>query len=145
MVAIMGIVIGIAVAFIVYAIHRFFPTTAAIDALLLLLLHISCTLLRSTFIIPVFYRLLAAFIPQLSFAGIFSYESRLMSRAYGILYFFIKWLCVYSYRSAITHHQSRLGNYSIGEAIFYGYLSVFLQSLSVLYGFPWCIPAAFFI
>jgi len=140
MVAIMGIVIGIAVAFIVYAIHRFFPTTAAIDAALTLITPYIMYITAEHFIIPVFYRLLARFIPQLSFAGNIQYESRLnVAGLWDTLIFLLNGFVFILIGLQLPTISQGLGNYSIGEAIF---MDTYQSSYNVI-RIVWVFPGAY--
>ena len=142
MVAVMGIVIGVAIALIVYAIHRFFPTTAAIDAALTLItpyvMYITAEHFHFSGVLSVVSG--GLFLGYRS-QEIFSYESRLNSVAlWQTLIFLLNGFVFILIGLQLPTISRGLGNYSITEAIFYG---VIISLLTIIIRIVWVFPGAY--
>jgi len=142
MVAVMGIVIGVAIALIVYAIHRFFPTTAAIDAALTLItpyvMYITAEHFHFSGVLSVVSG--GLFLGYRS-QEIFSYESRLNSVAlWQTLIFLLNGFVFILIGLQLPTISRGLGNYSITEAILYG---VIISLLTIIIRIVWVFPGAY--
>ena len=142
LVAAMGIVIGIAIALIVYAIHRFFPTTAAIDAALTLItpyvMYITAEHFHFSGVLSVVSG--GLFLSYRS-QEIFSYESRLNSVAlWQTLVFLLNGFVFILIGLQLPTISRGLGNYSIAEAVSYG---VIISLLTIVIRIIWVFPGAY--
>ncbi|MEJ0101143.1 MAG: Na+/H+ antiporter [Bacteroidota bacterium] len=141
-VALMGIAIGLVIAFIVYAIHRFFPTTAAIDAALTLItpyvMYITAEHFHYSGVLSVVTGgLFLSYHSQV----IFSYESRLnIAGLWDTLIFLLNGFVFILIGLQLPSISQDLGNYSMGEAIFYG---IAISLVTIVVRIVWVFPAAY--
>lgn len=142
LVTVMGIVTGLAIAHIIYAVHRLLPTTASIDAALTVmtpyLMYLSAEHFHFSGIMAVVSGGLF-----LSFRSheILNYKSRL--QAYGVwttLTFVLNGLIFILIGLELPNIVHGLEGYSIYDAIKYGLIISFLI---ILIRFIWIYPAAF--
>ncbi|MDZ4710874.1 MAG: Na+/H+ antiporter [bacterium] len=142
LVTVMGIVIGLAVAHIVYVIHRFFPTTPSIDAALTIMtpyvMYVSAEHFHYSGVMAVVSGGLF-----LSFRSneIFNHKSRI--QAYGFwktLIFILNGLVFILIGLQLPVIVAGLEGYSITEAIKYGLI---ISVITILIRFIWMYPAAF--
>ncbi len=142
MVTVMGAVIGLAIAHIMYVIHRWFPTTPSMDSAL-------------TFMSPYFMYLGAE---QFHYSGVMavvcgglflSYRAheiltpRARIQAYGLwstLTFILNGLVFILIGLQLPIIVNSLGNYSIAEAVKYGLV---ISLVAIVIRFVWMFPAAF--
>jgi len=143
MVAIMGVVVGLAGAHIMYAIHRFMPTTAVMDTTL-------------TFMTPYILFLLAE---QFHYSGVMavvsgglfmSYRSHEifktghtrinMQGMWSTVIFVINALVFVLIGLELPEIILNLGGYSIADGIKYG---LFVSVITILLRFLWVYPAAY--
>lgn len=141
-VAVMGIIIGVAIALVVYSIHRFFPTTPAIDAALSLItpyvMYIAAEHFHFSGVLSVVSG--GLFLSYRS-QSIFSYESRLnMAGLWDTLVFLLNGFVFILIGLQLPAISQGLGNYSIGEAIFYG---VVISFLTIVIRIIWVFPNAY--
>ncbi len=142
LVTVMGILIGLAVAHVIYAVHRFLPTTASIDAALTImtpyLMYVAAEHFHYSGIMAVVSGGLF-----LSFRSdeILNYRSRLQS--YGVwatLTFVMNGLIFILIGLQLPSIVSGLEGYSIWEAVKYGLI---ISAVTILIRFVWIYPAAF--
>ena len=142
LVVVMGIVIGIAIANIVYFIHRFFPTTPDIDTAI-------------TLISPYFMYIAAE---HFDFSGvlsvvcgglflsyrsqeIFSYETRISAAGlWSTLTFLLNGFVFILIGLQLPGILSELGNYSIWEAIGY---ALIISLITIIIRIIWVFPGAY--
>lgn len=142
LVVIMGIIIGVAIAFIVYYIHRFFPTTPAIDAAITLItpyiMYISAEHFHFSGVLAVVSG--GLFLSYRS-SDFFTYESRLnINGVWDTLIFLLNGFVFILIGLQLPVIVTSLGNYSIGEAILYG---VAISVLIIIIRLIWVYPAAY--
>lgn len=138
----MGIVIGLLIANIVYAIHRFFPTTPVIDATITLItpyiMYITAEHFHFSGVLSVVSGGLF-----LSFRSpeFFTYESRLqINGLWETLVFLLNGFVFILIGLQLPDIISGLGNYSIGEAILY---AVIISLLTIIIRIIWVFPNAY--
>jgi CPA1 family monovalent cation:H+ antiporter len=142
MVAFMGIIIGIAIANIVYAIHRFLPTTPSIDAAITLItpyiMYIAAEHFHYSGVLAVVSGgLFLTFRSQ----DIFTYETRLhVAGLWETLIFLLNGFVFILIGLQLPVIISDLGNYSIGEAILY---AVVISILTIVVRIIWVFPGAY--
>ena len=137
-----GIAIGVAIAFIIYTIHRFFPTTPAIDAAITLItpyiMYISAEHFHFSGVLSV---VSGGLFLSFRSSNFFSYESRLhISGLWQTIIFLMNGLVFILIGLQLPVIVSGLGNYSVGEAILYG---VVISLLIIVIRILWVYPAAF--
>jgi CPA1 family monovalent cation:H+ antiporter len=137
-----GIAIGVAIAFIIYTIHRFFPTTPAIDAAITLItpyiMYISAEHFHFSGVLSV---VSGGLFLSYNSSTFFSYESRLhIAGLWETIIFLLNGLVFILIGLQLPVIVSGLGNYSIGEAILYG---VVISILIIVIRILWVYPAAF--
>lgn len=142
MVAVMGILIGVAIALIVYGIHRFFPTTPAIDAALTLItpyvMYIAAEHFHFSGVLSVVSG--GLFLSYRS-QEIFSYESRLNTAGlWDTLVFLLNGFVFILIGLQLTSVSQGLGNYSVKEGIFYG---IVISLLTIVIRIIWVFPGAY--
>jgi monovalent cation/hydrogen antiporter len=142
MVAGFGILIGLAIGYIVYIIHRFLPTTPSIDAAISLItpfimyitaehFHFSGVLSVVTGGLFLTYRA----------HEMFSYESRLqLNGLWNTLIFLLNGLVFILIGLQLTGIIDGLGNYSVGEAIIY---AVIISIVTIVIRVIWVFPNAY--
>ncbi|SEI53002.1 sodium/proton antiporter, CPA1 family [Dyadobacter koreensis] len=141
-VAIMGIIIGLAIAHVLYYVHKFFPTTSSIDTAL-------------TFIAPYLMYIGAE---HFHFSGvlatvsgglflsyrsneIFSYNSRMQSQyVWETVVFLLNGIVFIMIGLQLPDIIDGLGQNSIGEAVFY---SVVISIVTILIRIIWVFPSTY--
>ena len=141
-VVVMGIAIGIAIALIVYGIHKFFPTTPAIDAAFTLItpyiMYITAEYFHFSGVLSVVCG--GLFLSYRS-QDIFSYESRLsVNGLWETLIFLLNGFVFILIGLQLPGIVKGLGNYSIAEAILYG---VVISLLTIIIRIIWVFPGAY--
>lgn len=142
LVVFMGIVIGLIIANIVYAIHRFLPTTPAVDAAITLItpyiMYITAEHFHFSGVLSVVSGgLFLTFRSQ----EIFSYESRLqIVGLWEILVFLLNGFVFILIGLQLPDIINALGNYSVGEAILY---AVIISVAAILIRLIWIFPGAY--
>lgn len=142
LVAVMGVVVGLTGAFIIYSVHRYLPTTASIDAALTLmtpyLLYVAAEHFHFSGVIAVVSGGLF-----LSFRSheILNFRSRLQATGvWTTLTFILNGLIFILIGLELPVIVDELGEYSISEAIFYGLIvSVAVVAVRLI----WMFPSAF--
>jgi monovalent cation/hydrogen antiporter len=142
LVALMGIVTGIIVAYIVYLIHRFFPTTPSIDAAITLItpyvMYISAEHFHFSGVLAVVSG--GLFLTYRSNV-IFTYETRLqVAGLWETLIFLLNGLVFILIGLQLPVIIQGLGNYSVGEAIVYG---VIISLVTIVIRIIWVFPGAY--
>lgn len=142
LVVFMGIAIGLAIAYIVYIIHRFFPTTASIDAALTLItpyiMYVAAEHFHFSGVLSVVSGGLF-----LSFRSneMFTYESRLsINGLWDTLVFLLNGFVFILIGLQLPVIVDGLGNYSTGEAILY---AVIISLLTIVIRIIWVFPGAY--
>jgi len=140
--AVMGIVIGVAIAFIVYQIHRFFPTTPAIDSAITLItpyiMYICAEHFHFSGVLSV---VSGGLFLTFRSSELFSYESRLSINGFWeTLIFLLNGFVFILIGLQLPVIVSGLGNYSVWEAILYG---VLISLVIIVVRLAWVYPAAF--
>ncbi len=142
LVTVMGIVIGLAIAHIIYAVHRLLPTTASIDAALTVMTPYLMYLAAEHFHFSGVMAVVSGGL-FLSFRSheILNFKSRL--QAFGVwttLTFVLNGLIFILIGLELPVIIHGLEGYSITEAIKYGFI---ISILVILIRFIWIFPAAF--
>jgi monovalent cation/hydrogen antiporter len=142
LVVVAGIAIGIAIAFIIYTIHRFLPTTPSIDAAITLIspyiMYICAEHFHFSGVLSVVSG--GLFLSYRS-SDFFTYESRLhVSGLWQTIIFLMNGLVFILIGLQLPPIVHGLGNYSIGEAILY---AVLISVLIIVIRILWVYPAAF--
>ncbi|NML20079.1 Na+/H+ antiporter [Pseudoflavitalea sp. G-6-1-2] len=122
LVTIMGVVIGVAIAMIIYAMHRWLPTTTSIDIALSFaapyLMYLAAESLHFSGVMAVVSG--GLFLSYRSHA-IFTHQSRLQGYAmWNTITFILNGLVFMMIGLEMPEIMRGLGDYSKGEAIFYG-------------------------
>lgn len=141
-VVVAGIAIGLAIAYIIYAIHRFFPTTPAVDAAITLItpyiMYISAEHFHFSGVLSVVSG--GLFLSYHS-SNFFSYESRIhITGLWQTIIFLLNGLVFILIGLQLPVIVSGLGNDSVGEAIVY---SLVISLLIIVIRILWVYPAAF--
>jgi Na+/H+ antiporter len=141
-VAVLGIGVGLIIANIVYAIHRFFPTTASIDAAITLLspyiMYIAAEHFHLSGVLSVVTG--GLFLSYRS-QKMFSYETRLhVAGLWSTLVFLMNGFVFIMIGLQLPSITQSLGNYSVGEAIMYG---VIISLLTIAIRIIWVFPGAY--
>ena len=138
----MGILTGLIIAGIVYVIHRFLPTTPAIDSAITIIspyiMYIAAEHFHYSGVLSVVTGGLF-----LSFRShkIFSYESRLsVNGLWETLVVLLNGLVFILIGLQLPHIIKQLGNYSAGEAITYG---VIISVVTIVIRILWVFPGAY--
>ncbi|MEI9943731.1 MAG: Na+/H+ antiporter [Chitinophagaceae bacterium] len=142
LVAFMGILIGVAIAGIVYLIHRYFPTTPAIDAAISLItpyiMYIAAEHFHFSGVLSVVSG--GLFLTYRS-QDIFTYESRLqLNSLWETLIFLLNGFVFILIGLQLPAIVDGLGDYSVGEAIFY---AVIISLLTIVIRIIWVFPNAY--
>lgn len=138
-VALMGIVIGLVIAHIVYVIHRFLPTTPSIDTAITLitpyLMYITAEHFHYSGVLAVVSGGLF-----LSFRSheIFSYNTRMQANSvWETLVFLLNGVVFIMIGLELPHIMQELGDTSIGHAIMYAILiSIVIIAIRILWVYP---------
>ncbi|MEO6166953.1 MAG: Na+/H+ antiporter [Chitinophagales bacterium] len=142
LVAIMGVVVGLVVANVVYAIHRFLPTTPSVDTALTLISPYLCYLIAEHFHFSGVLAVVAAGL-FLSFraADIFSYESRLQAiGVWSTLTFILTGVVFILIGLQLPQIIGNLDGTTLGQAIEYG---IIISLLIIVVRLAWVYPGAF--
>jgi CPA1 family monovalent cation:H+ antiporter len=142
LVVFMGIAIGLAIAYIIYLIHRFFPTTASIDAAITLItpyiMYVAAEHFHFSGVLSVVTGGLF-----LSFHSneMFTYESRIsINGLWDTLVFLLNGFVFILIGLQLPVIIDGLGNYSTGEAILY---AVVISLLTIVIRIIWVFPGAY--
>ncbi len=142
MVVLMGILIGLAIAHVVYAIHRFLPTSPEVDMSITLItpyiMYITAEHFHYSGVLSVVSG--GLFLTYRS-TEIFSYESRISSAGlWNTLIFLLNGLVFILIGLQLPTILRELGDYSITEAILY---AVLISFLTILIRVIWVFPGAY--
>lgn len=142
MVAGMGIVIGVAIAFAIYYVHRFFPTTASIDAAITLItpyiMYITAEHFHYSGVLAVVSG--GLFLTYRS-AEMFTYETRLhVAGIWETLIFLVNGFVFILIGLQLPEIIAGLGNYSIVQAILY---AVIISLVTIALRLIWVFPSAY--
>ena len=142
LVVIAGIAIGVAIGFIFYLIHKYFPTTASIDAAITLItpfvMYITAEYFHFSGVLAVVSG--GLFLSYRS-TKIFNYETRLQAAGlWETLVFLLNGLVFILIGLQLPGIINGLGNYSIGEAILYG---IIISFVTILIRLIWIFPSAY--
>jgi CPA1 family monovalent cation:H+ antiporter len=134
-VAIVGILIGLAIAHIVYAIHRFFPTTPAIDAAFTLISPYIMYITAEHF--HVCGGLFLTFRSQ----DLFSYDARIqVIGLWDTLVFLLNGFVFILIGLQLPEIVRGIEGYSVGQAIWYG---VIISLLTIIIRILWVFPGTY--
>ncbi len=141
-VAAAGIAIGLAIAAIVYGIHRFLPTTPAIDASITLItpyiMYITAEHFHFSGVLSVVSGGLFLTYRAQDF---FTYESRMqINSLWDTLTFLLNGFVFILIGLQLPGIIEGLGNYSVGEAIVY---AIVISLLTILIRIVWIFPGAY--
>ena len=142
MVVVMGILIGLAIAHVVYAIHRFFTTNSEIDGAITLItpyiMYITAEHFHYSGVLSVVSG--GLFLTYRS-QDIFSYETRIsVSGLWSTLIFLLNGLVFILIGLQLPSVLAGLGDNSVGEAIFYGLV---ISVLTIIIRIIWVFPGAY--
>jgi CPA1 family monovalent cation:H+ antiporter len=141
-VAAMGILIGLVIAHFVYAIHRFFPTTPAIDAAFTLItpyiMYITAEHFHVSGVLAVVSGgLFLTFRSQ----DLFSYDARIQVMGlWDTLVFLLNGFVFIMIGLQLPEIIRGMENYSVGEAISY---AVIISLVTILVRILWMFPGAY--
>lgn len=142
LVASLGILIGLAIAHVIYLIHRFLPTTPSIDAAITLIspyiMYIAAEHFHYSGVLSV---VVGGLFLSYRSQEIFTYESRLP--IYGIwetLIFLLNGFVFILIGLQLPSIIKELEGYSIGEAILY---AVIISVLTIIIRIIWVFPGAY--
>jgi Na+/H+ antiporter len=142
LVVVMGVAVGLAIAFIVYLVHRFLPTTPSIDAGLTLLtpylMYISAEHFHFSGVLAVVSGGLF-----LSFRSheIFAYNSRIQAYSlWDTVIFLLNGMVFILIGLQLPDVIYGLGQYSIGQAIFY---ALVITGVTIGVRILWMFPGAY--
>src|SRR6185437_1446059 len=138
----MGIVIGLAIAHIAYAIHRWLPTTSSIDTAITLicpyLMYITAEHFHYSGVLAVVSG--GLFLSYRSHE-IFSYESRLQSQSvWNVLVFLLNGVVFILIGLQLPAVTRGLGEYSLHAAIRYG---IAISAVTIVVRLLWMYPGAY--
>ena len=142
LVAFMGILVGLAIAHIVYAIHRWLPTTPSIDTAITLicpyLMYITAEHFHFSGVLAVVSG--GLFLSYRS-QDIFSYSSRLqVVSVWNILVFLLNGVVFILIGLQLPGIVRGLGEYSLQSAIFYG---IIISLVAIIVRIAWVFPGAY--
>ncbi|RYY60220.1 MAG: Na+/H+ antiporter [Chitinophagaceae bacterium] len=142
LVALMGIAIGLAIALVVFAIHRFMPTTPAIDAGISLItpyiMYVTAEHFHYSGVLSVVTG--GLFLTYHSHQ-LFSYESRLnLLSLWATLIFLLNGFVFILIGLELPIIIDGLGGYSVSEAILY---AVIISLVTILIRIIWVFPGAY--
>jgi Na+/H+ antiporter len=140
--AALGILIGLAIANMVYAIHRWLPTTPSIDTAITLitpyLMYITAEHFHYSGVLAVVTG--GLFLSYRSH-DIFSYDSRLQVQSvWNILVFLLNGIVFILIGLQLPGIVQGLGEYSVKDAVFYG---VVVSILTIVVRLAWVYPGAY--
>lgn len=142
MVAVMGLLVGLVIAHIVYALHRFFPTTPTIDAAITLItpyiMYMTAEHYHWSGVLSVVGGgLFLSFRSQ----DIFTYESRMnIYSVWETLIFLLNGFVFILIGLELPVIVKGLEGYSVSEAIFY---AVMISLLTIVIRILWIFPGAY--
>jgi Na+/H+ antiporter len=142
LVAFMGIVVGVAIATVVYFIHKFFPTTASIDAAITLITPYIMYLTAEHFHFSGVLAVVSGglFLTYRS-QEIFSYETRLhVAGLWETLVFLLNGFVFILIGLQLPQIIKGLGSYSVGEAVLY---AIIISLLTIVIRIIWVFPNAY--
>lgn len=142
LVVIMGIVIGLAIAHIVYALHRWLPTSASIDTAITLispyLMYITAEHFHYSGVLAVVSG--GLFLSYRSH-DIFDYNSRLQTQSvWNVLIFLLNGVVFILIGLQLPVVVHGLGEYSLRSAIFYG---IIISLVTIVIRIAWVFPGAY--
>lgn len=142
LVVILGILIGLAIAHIVYAIHRWLPTTPAIDTAITLispyLMYITAEHFHYSGVLAVVSG--GLFLSYRSHE-IFTYSSRLQAQSvWSVLVFLLNGTVFILIGLQLPAVVRGLGEYSLSSAILYG---IVISLVTIVIRMAWVYPGAF--
>jgi monovalent cation/hydrogen antiporter len=138
----MGIAVGLAIAYIVYAIHRWLPTTASIDTALTLvtpyLMYIAAEHFHFSGVLAVVSG--GLFLSYRSHE-MFSYSSRLQAQSvWSMLVFLLNGVVFIMIGLQLPDIVRGLGAYSLQSSIVYG---IVISLVTIIVRLAWVFPGAF--
>ncbi|MBG9375819.1 Na+/H+ antiporter [Panacibacter sp. DH6] len=141
-VVLMGIVVGLAIAHIIYAIHKFLPTTPSIDTAITLitpyLMYITAEHFHFSGVLAV---VSGGLFLTFRSGDIFSYETRLQAvSVWQTLVFLLNGIVFIMIGLQLPEITGGLGEYSIGEVIFY---AVVISIVTIIIRLIWIYPGAY--
>lgn len=142
LVAGMGIVIGLVIAYLVYLIHRFFPTTASIDAALTLITPYTMYITAEHFHFSGVLSVVSGglFLTYRS-QDLFNSESRIqIAGLWDTLVFLLNGFVFILIGLQLPAIVNGLGEYSVGEAIGY---AVIISVVTIIVRIIWVFPGAY--
>lgn len=142
LVSIMGIAIGVAIGFIVYAIHRYLPTTPSIDAAITLItpyiMYITAEHFHFSGVLSV---VTGGLFLTFRSHEIFTYESRLpIIGLWETLTFLLNGFVFILIGFQLPVVIAGLGNYSVTEAIMYSFV---ISIVAIVIRLIWVFPGAY--
>jgi Na+/H+ antiporter len=142
LVVVMGILIGLAIAHIVYALHRWLPTSASIDTAITLispyLMYITAEHFHYSGVLAVVSG--GLFLSYRSH-DIFDYNSRLQTQSvWNVLIFLLNGVVFILIGLQLPVVVRGLGEYSLQSAIFYG---VVISLVTIIIRIAWVFPGAY--
>ncbi len=142
MVIFMGILIGLAIAHVVYAIHRWLPTTPVIDTAITLitpyLMYIAAEHFHYSGVLAVVSG--GLFLSYRS-QDIFSYSSRLQSQSvWNVIVFLLNGVVFILIGLQLPGIVRGLGEYSLQSAILYG---IIISLVAIIVRIAWVYPGAY--
>lgn len=142
LVAFLGIVTGLVIAHVVYAIHKWLPTTASIDTAVTLispyLMYITAEHFHFSGVLAVVSG--GLFLSYRSHE-IFSYSSRLQTESvWSVLVFLLNGTVFILIGLQLPDIVRGLGEYSLSSAIFYG---IMISLVTILVRIAWVYPGAY--
>jgi CPA1 family monovalent cation:H+ antiporter len=141
-VAIMGIAIGLAIAHIAYSIHRFFPTTPAIDAAFTLITPYIMYITAEHFHVSGVLSVVSGglFLTYRS-TDLFSYDARIQVMGlWDTLVFLLNGFVFILIGLQLPDIIRSMENYSVGEAIMY---AVVISMATIIVRIAWIFPGAY--
>ena len=142
LVVVMGIAIGVLIGLIFYFIHRFFPTTASIDAAITLITPYAMYITAEHFHFSGVLAVVSGGL-FLSYRSneLFTYETRLqVSGLWETLVFLLNGLVFILIGLQLPGIINGLGDYSIGEAILY---AIIISLVTIIIRIIWVFPSAY--
>ena len=141
-VVLMGIVVGLAIAHIIYAIHKFLPTTPSIDTAITLitpyLMYITAEHFHFSGVLAV---VSGGLFLTFRSGDIFSYETRLQAvSVWQTLVFLLNGIVFIMIGLQLPEITGGLGEYSVGEVIFY---AVVISIVTIIIRLIWIYPGAY--
>ena len=141
-VVVMGILIGLAIAHVIYAIHRFLPTNSDIDTTITLIspfiMYITAEHFHYSGVLSVVCG--GLFLSYRS-TEIFSYETRISAAGlWSTLVYLLNGFVFILIGLQLPSILKGLGNYSAGEAIVYG---IIISLLTIVIRIIWVFPGAY--